>query len=351
MNGRAAWRAGVLAGVGAVLLSGPATAQHPPATPLRFVVLGHIRGDVAHRLNPKLAELLTEVRTLQPDFVVLCGDIIWGDIDHNPSRPAEVEAEWNSVDSALATLHVPIYRVPGNHDVPDLGTRDIWIRRYGRPPSAVTVRGTRLILLSSTFFPADGDTEHHRYISGVDIDSAQVAFLKRTLADTNAAHTIVFTGHNLWWEAEPGRWWREVHPLLAAAHVTNVFSGDYGPLKFSTRERDGVRYYQTSMEGAPPSLTMLHNRVASRLLSNQFDNYLEVTVSDSVRVTVQTIGEVSSGMFTPEQWTAIENQPPPPLSVRLRPLVDTWKKKAALVLLLVGPFGAGVLLGRGRRAA
>lgn len=349
MTRRAAWcTLAVVAGL--VAYAGSAAAQQPPATPVRFVVLGHIRGDISHRINPKLGELLEEVRTLQPDFIVLAGDIIWGDIDHDPSRPAEVEAEWNSVDSALATLHTPIYRVPGNHDVPDLGTRDIWIRRYGRPPSVALVGGVRLILLSSTFFPPDGDIEHHRFINGVDIDSGQIAFLKRTLADTGAAHTFVFTGHNLWWQADAGRWWREVHPLLAAAHVDNVFTGDYGPLKFSTRERDGVRYYQTSMEGASPSLPMLHNRVASRLLSNQFDNYLEVTVADSVQVSVQTIGEVSSGMFTPMQWSAIENAPPPPLSVRLRPLVDTWKKKAGLALLLIGPFVAGVLLGR-RRAA
>ena len=44
--------------------------------PLRFVVLGHIRGGVTGGLNPKLGELLTEVRRLRPEFVVLTGDIV-----------------------------------------------------------------------------------------------------------------------------------------------------------------------------------------------------------------------------------------------------------------------------------
>jgi len=345
----ARWRVAVLAVAGLCTGAVGARAQRAAAAPLRFVVLGHIRGDATDRINPKLGELLAEVRTIKPDFVVLAGDVIWGDIDHTPSRPAEVEAEWIATDSALATLNVPVYRVPGNHDVADLGARDIWIRRYGRPPAVVTVRGTRLILLSSTFFPQDGDTEHHRYIGGVDIDSSQLAFLTRTLADTRFAHTFVFTGHLLWWEPDSGRWWREVHPLLAAAHVDNVFTGDYGPMKFSTRVVDGVRYYQTSMESSVPSLAMLQRRPGSRLLSGQFDNYLEVRVDrDSVRVIVQTIGELSSGMFTPETWAAIENAPLPARSVaaRIRPLVDTWKKKAALLLLLLGPLGIGVLVGR-----
>lgn len=325
-----------------------ALAQRAPA-PLRFVVLGHIRGDATHRLNPKLGELLAEVRAIKPDFVVLAGDVIWGDVDHNPSRPTEVEAEWQAVDSALATLQVPIYRVPGNHDIPDVGTRDIWIRRYGRPPSVVTVRGTRLILLSTAFIPSDGDTEHHRYMNGVDLDSSQVDFLRRTLADSGQARTFVFTAHLRWWEPDGGRWWREVHPLLAAARVDAVFSGDYGPLKFSTLARDGVRYYQTSIEGTMPSLPMLQHRVASRLLSSQFDNFLEVRVGDSVQVVVQTIGELSSGMFTPESWRAIEDVPPPTLASRLSPLVDSGKKKAALALLALGLFGAGVLAGRASR--
>jgi hypothetical protein len=184
----------------------------------------------------------------------------------------------------------------------------------------------------------------------VDLDSGQVAFLKRTLADTGFAHTFVFTGHLLWWEKDSGRWWREVHPLLAAAHVDNVFTGDYGPLKFSSRLRDGVRYYQTSMEGSAPSLSMLQHRIGSRLLSNQFDNFLEVRVGrDSVQVVVQTIGELSSGMFTPEQWAAIEDAPPAPLATHIRPLVDSWKKKTGWMLFALGLFGSGVLVGRASR--
>lgn len=332
-----------------------AAAQHRDAPkPYSFVVLGHLRGGHDEKLNPKIAEVVERVRALHPAFAVLTGDIVWGDVESNPSRPAIVEAEWNAIDSALNTLGIPIYRVPGNHDIPDLGTRDIWLRRYGSLPRVVPASGSRLILLSSAFIPRDGDTEHHKYIGGVDIDSAQLAFLRRTLADTGYAHTWVFTAHNLWWEPQDGPWWRQVHPLLAAARVDNVFSGDYGPMKFSTMEKDGVRYYQGSIE-LQVDIPRLQRFINSRLLSSQLDVFLEVRVSgDSSAVVVHPVAEVTSGEWTPDRWRSINRPPALTPRERLHDLVNNRRKLylvagAGLGTFLAGAF-AGWLLKR-RRAA
>lgn len=318
----------------------------------RFVVLGHTRGGADGALNPRLGELLGEVRALRPAVVVLTGDIVWGDVDHNPTRAEELEREWSAVDSALGTLGVSVYRVPGNHDIPDVTSRDIWRRRYGALPSAFSFRGSRFLLLTSTFIPPDGDTTHHRYVNGVDLDSAQLAFLTRELADSAPprAHTFAFLHHKLWWQPDSGRWWRQVHPLLRAGRVDAVFSGDYGPMKFSTLERDGVRYYQTSIE-LPVALPLLQNRVSSRVLSSQFDNFLEVRVDGpTVDVVVHTIGEVSSGEFTPGRHRDITTGGRRPgAGERLRTWIGSPKRIAAMLLGLAGVFGAGWWLGhRGR---
>ncbi len=337
-------------------LPGSAPAQEPP--PLqRFVVLGHIRGDAGRGLSPRLPELLDRVRRIRPEFVLLTGDIIWGDVQDEVTDPASLERQWNEVDSALATLGVPVLRVPGNHDISDGVSRDLYARRYGLPPQAVQVGPSRILLLSSAWIPAPGDTGKRRYVRGHPLDAGQIEFLRRELASApgTARQTFVAMHHLLWWDPDDGPWWREVHPLLAQAGVTAVFTGDYGPLKFSTLERDGVRYYQTSIE-TPVSLQMLRNRLSSRLLSAQFDNFLEVRVERSgAEVIVHPVAEVSSGEFTPARYRAINEVPEPaePLHRRIWQRIGTPRRLGALLGGLVIVFLAGWVVGRaaGRSAS
>lgn len=335
-------------------LPGVPTAQ-PVPTAQRFVVLGHIRGDASRGLSPRLTELLDRVRRIRPEFVLLTGDIIWGDVQDEVTDPTSLERQWNEVDSALATLGVPVFRVPGNHDISDGVSRDLYARRYGLPPQTVRIGPSRILLLSSTWIPPVGDTGKRRYIRGHPLDPEQIEFLRRELASPPGAarHTFVAMHHLLWWDPDDGPWWREVHPLLAQAGVRAVFTGDYGPLKFSTVERDGVRYYQTSIE-TPVSLQILRNRLSSRLLSAQFDNFLEVQVEGpGVDVMVHPVAEVSSGEFTPARYRAVNEvqELPEPLARRIWNRIGTPKRLGALVGGLAIVFLSGWLLGRaaGRR--
>jgi hypothetical protein len=266
-----------------------------------------------------------------------------------------VEAEWNEVDSALATLGVPVYRVPGNHDINDAVTRDIWNRRYGAMPQAVTIRGNRFLLLASGWVPEPGDTGKALYIRGKDIDARQIEFVRSQLAGPGpAGPTFVVMHHLLWWEADSTAWWRAVHPLLAGAKVPMVFSGDYGPMKFSTLLRDGVRYIQSSIEDSV-SVLMQRNRMPSRLLSSQFDNFLVVHVSDAgeVGAEVRVVAALSEPQFTPDQWRAINTVPPTrPQVPLLRQVWDTIgspKRLLGIGFVLAIVFAAG--WGAARRLA
>lgn len=325
----------------------PAAAQRE--APYTFVVLGHIRGNASGELSTKLPELLGRVKAEHPEFVVLDGDIIWGDIFHDPTRPDTVERLWAAVDSALGTLGVPVYRTPGNHDISDLGSRDVWRRRYGPPNQVIERHGSRFIMLPSAWIPPDGDTRHNPYVRPVRLDSTMVAWLRGALAQPGPyAHTFVFMHHLLWWE-DDAPWWTEVHPLLRDAGTEYVFSGDLGPLKFSHYDRDGVHYVQTSME-AGTQLQTLRNLEKSRLLSAQFDNFLVVRVDGpTVDVAVRTYNEFGNVQFTPQRYRDMLVPIPVPLKARLLGMFSVNRVLAGLVVLLAGA-GLGWMLAR-RRAA
>ena len=326
--------------------------QGPSGSTYSFVVLGHLRGD-KHGPNPKLAELFDKVRSLKPAFAVLTGDMITGDVEHNPAVEATVLKEWTILDSSLATLGVPVYRVPGNHDIQDLSTRDIYWKRYGKLPQVATVGKTRLLLLSAVWTPKDGDTLKMQELRGVDLDTAQVHWLKAELAKPGYEHSFAFMHHLMWWEPDSGKFWRDVHPLLVRGKVDALFSGDYGPMKFSTMTRDSVRYFQTSIEGSP-SIGMLQHRLKSRLLSSQFDNFLEVKVAGpKVDVVVHTIAEVSSGFFTPQHYNAVEVPLQPEVESKTQKLWDVIgspKRLVGLAVLVFLLIGVG-WVARGTRAA
>jgi len=115
-----------------------ADAQADPSR-FSFVVLGHIRGNRTNKLFDQLPQLLNDVRRLRPDAVFICGDLIWGDYDKTPVDRAIVTRTWEEIDSALSTLGVPVHRVPGNHDINDPVTRDVYYSRYGKPPQVVSL--------------------------------------------------------------------------------------------------------------------------------------------------------------------------------------------------------------------
>jgi Calcineurin-like phosphoesterase len=331
-----------------VLVAWGASSPPAAAAPLRFVVVGHLRGDGNGQPNPRLPMLVDEIHALAPDLVFALGDLVWGDVGQTRPDLDVTRADYDALDRELARIGAPVYRVPGNHDINDAGTRDLWTERYGPFPRAVDAGPVRFLLLRSAWAP-EGDAPaplERPFVRGEPLDVAQIDFVRRELSRAPAPrHVFLCMHHLLWWEPD-APWWTTVHPLLVGSAVRAVFGGDYGPMKFSHLRRDGIDYLQTSIE-AGVSVDMLRALVSARLLSQQFDNYLLVTVDgDRVDVDVRTFGELESGVFSPDFWRAVNRwKPPPPprppFWTRVRDWLGTPRRALALAALVGLGFAAG----------
>ncbi|MGH7770299.1 MAG: metallophosphoesterase family protein [Candidatus Binatia bacterium] len=274
------------------------------------MVLGHVRGSDDGLVHRSLDLLLSRVRELKPSMIFLTGDMIYGGLGKENQRAEVITQDWDRLDAELAKLGIPVYRVPGNHDIHDPITRDIYFARYGKLPQAFTYHGSRFLLLNSSYVPEAAEAPPQRqlnrgrqlYLRGKQLDSDQIDFIRKELADDRPYDNLfLFMHHLLWWHEEEAVWWREVHPLIAGRKVRAVFAGDVGPRKFSHLKRDGIDYIQSSI--ADISMDNLRSHWRHRMIAQQFDNFLYVTVDGpEIAIDVETIGELSSGQFTPESW-------------------------------------------------
>lgn len=277
----------------------------------RFAVVGHVRGgpDNGNIPREKFARLTAELRAQELAFVVLTGDIVWGDFEAGEQVDADaVRRDWETVDALLAEVGVPIHHVPGNHDVWDPTTRDIWVERYQSLYRAFDLQGCRFVLLNSCWTPTgDSGRTPGKYIRGVQLPADQVEFVREQMnSSRDARHVFVFMHHLLWWERDAA-WWRDVHPLLSAAPTRAVFGGDMGPWKFSRDEADGIHYVQTAVDFTDrPPLKMLRDREGSRAIVTQVDNYVVVSVDGpNVEYELRTLGAFEGQNFSPQAWRDI----------------------------------------------
>lgn len=329
-----------------------ATAQSSTTPRFSFSVLGHIRGKHDGKLHHQLDAIIAEVKALSPDFVVLTGDMIFGSYhDLVPDRDTIIR-DWEHLDQALAGLEVPIYRVPGNHDLHDPVTRDVYFARYGPLPSAVEFDGCLFLFLNSAYVPEGDDPTPldtvRAYTRGSPIDAGQSSFLANQLQITpRLRHVFLFMHHLLWWE-DDSPWWKYVHSILTNRNVRAVFSGDWGPMKFSHIKRDGIHYIQSSIDDDVP-LQILRDLESARLLDQQFDNFIHVTVEgDVVDIDVKTFSELTTDKFSPQRWRTIHHYlpPPDPLLTRVWDTIGTPRRFIAATVVMGTCFVAGIITSR-----
>jgi len=199
--------------------SGPAS---PPGPDDRFTFA--LISDRTGAARPGVFERgIAALNLLAPVFAIQVGDLIEGYTED----PAVLDAEWAEVDAILAPLRMPLFHVPGNHDVANPVMRERWLARFGALHYHFRYRDTLFLvldtqdpeqpmppedaaLLRERLAAADGDPELIRqaYEASVDwegmpaaagLSEPQLAYAEQVLREhTDVRWTFVVMHMPLW---------------------------------------------------------------------------------------------------------------------------------------------------------
>lgn len=171
--------------------------------------------------------VVANINRIRPRFVVICGDLI------NKVGDAAQTAEYLRI-TAKIDPSIPVYAVPGNHDVGNEPTPETlaYYRQHFGPDHYSFVQGSLYgIVLNSGVISAPGNVQKAA--------AEQEVWLRAELAkarSTGARHIVVFQHHSWFLEKaeEPNQYFnipleqrRHYLDLLKGAGVRYIFAGHY----------------------------------------------------------------------------------------------------------------------------
>lgn len=197
----------------------------------RFIVVGDRTG--SHMENV-FEEIIDEVKSLSPDFIINVGDIIEG----YESDTLITRAQWDTILSIVKKLPCHFYFVPGNHDIESENDKQIF----------EDVNNTR------HYYSFDFQNNHFIVLDnsmtqfGGDIDSAQLEWLKQDLeVSTDKNNIFVFFHVPTWSDSWGSAIADTVEELLKKYGVCAVFSGHHHT--YTYLEKDKIKYITLSSSG------------------------------------------------------------------------------------------------------
>ncbi|HTL18682.1 MAG TPA: metallophosphoesterase, partial [Patescibacteria group bacterium] len=146
-----------------------------PAQPFTFVVLGDNRGDDSGQQPFAFKAVLDSVKAQAPVLILDSGDMIYG----HTSNARRMREQWRIYRKAIAKIHIPIFHVPGNHDLWNEPSADFYRTLWGPTYYAFSFGNSRFIGL---------DTET---ITG-QIEGEQFQWLQKQLIECSDTNIFLF---------------------------------------------------------------------------------------------------------------------------------------------------------------
>jgi len=202
-----------------------------------FIILGDRRGGGEENW-PIFDRAVEEMSLLNPDFVIMVGDLIPGSTEDTARLATQWEEFWRHANA----LRVPFLYLPGNHDVTNPLMLRWWKEKYGRTYYAFLYRGCHFLALNTEELRQGG-----RGSFGEEQVRWAIAELERV---KGARHTFIFM-HKPTWQDRPEQHnreeWQQIEATLGDRKYT-VFAGHRHNL--AVQWRDNRRYFVLSATGA-----------------------------------------------------------------------------------------------------
>lgn len=206
----------------------------PPLSPeaFDFIVVADSNTLKPLEQSEVFRQCINEFNILKPDFVLHVGDIVLG------GAAEGVPPQWDLFEEVIAECNPPVVALPGNHDISDEATENLWLERMGPTHYSFHYGNSFFVLLNS------------EEAGAIDrLSDEQVAWLDEQLDSTTAQHIFVFL-HRPYFshEGDPdeaeARWrkhWSNVAATFAGHPVRAVFAG-HRHMYLDCGVRDGVHY-------------------------------------------------------------------------------------------------------------
>lgn len=229
----------------------------------KFAIFGDNQGN-----HPVFEKIIKEISLLKPDFVICTGDMIQGYFKDT----IKIKNAWREFKKEIEKLKMPFYPAPGNRDIWDEKSREIYLKEWGRSYYSFVYKNSLFMVLDT-----EGEGKKENSIKG-----KQFIWLRKELETKKSIkHKFVFL-HRPLWLYENTNWMKEIHPLLLKYNVEAIFAGHVHIYSFD--EIDGIKYIITG--GAGKHLSLEEQK-------GGFNHYLLVSIKgDSMHICVIKPGNI-----------------------------------------------------------
>ena len=145
---------------------------------------------------PYFEEAIRAMNVLHPDFVLMPGDLIDGYVNRPDSKGVaenfskDFNDQFDLFTHFTNKLEMPLYCVPGNHDLPLPGMVPPYVERYGKLWYSFDYRDVHFIGLNT-----EANTGGERSFTEEQVQWA----IEDIAASSKARHTIVFMHNPAWY--------------------------------------------------------------------------------------------------------------------------------------------------------